>query len=356
MLVVIHSAVGGLEEYFGRGAIGGEERHAHAGRRMKLLPLKPEGLCQSGLEALNDTGRLHIELEVFEDDDELVTTEPRDGAEASYGFAGPGRSAEPFRDHLQEAIAYVMPIAIVHLFELIQVEEEDGETLFETRGPEYRLLELFHEEPSVGQAGQHIVVSEMIEAEGGLNLGGDIVLYPDKMGEIPVGVEDRGEIEFVPEQRTILAIIPQHDAGFTPGANGLPELGQRRLIGFGTLQEAAVAPIDFGRCIPGYPLKCRVDINERQVGGLCPAEGYSIGDGVEDSAGSTEIVDQGLISFSECAPYTLGLLQQFTNSIEGEGAIEYPGRAGAAFQGRRILITNQYLYRKLRGPELGLIG
>ena len=121
------------------------------------------------------------------------------------------------------------------------------------------------------------------ETEGllGLDFRGDVGLNADQVGDEAGFITDGGDGEAVPERGAVLAVVQQLDGDFALFADGAPEEVDGGGIGFGTLEESAVAAEDFGDGIAGEPLEAGIDVDERLVGQSGVGDGDAFGAGGE---------------------------------------------------------------------------
>lgn len=115
----------------------------------------------------------------------------------------------------------------------------------------------------------------------GFNLRGDVRLNADEVGDETGFIADGGDGKAVPERGAVLAVVEQLDGDFPLLADGAPEEVDGGGVGFGALEEAAVAAEDFGDGIAGEPLKAGVDVDERLVGQAGVGDGDAFGTGGE---------------------------------------------------------------------------
>ena len=122
---------------------------------------------------------------VVEDDRELVAAEPgRD-----VGVAKRGLDALA---HLhQQPVADQVATAVIDRLELVEIEIEHDERRAVAFEPRDRLLEVLGELGAVEQAGQGVVVGEIVDAPFGVLFGGDVRRRADIAGIAAEFVEGR---------------------------------------------------------------------------------------------------------------------------------------------------------------------
>ncbi len=127
-----------------------------------------------------------IRPDIFEQDRELVSSDPSDGVTGSKRLGDPGRGQD------QEAITHGVAEAVVHEFEPVDVQEEDGEgqgrvALVVPQG----VVQAVHEECPVGKPGQRIVERVVPQLTLRPPALGDIGQRPRHPRRLPVrGVAD----------------------------------------------------------------------------------------------------------------------------------------------------------------------
>ena len=98
-----------------------------------------------------------LEVDVGDEDEELVASEPGDDVGRPHGVA------EPVGHDAEELVAGRVAVAVVHKLEVVEVDEEHGDRQVAALGARDRLLEVLLEEEAVGQVGQRVVVGQMGE-------------------------------------------------------------------------------------------------------------------------------------------------------------------------------------------------
>ena len=137
--------------------------------------------------------RIHLGGNVLGEDGELVATQPRDGIDR------PHRSAEPLTDRGKEQVARRVPKAIVDCLEVIEVKEEDGQSLAvgDALKACYRVLQPIAEQRPVRQARERILE----------RLSSQLLLHGALVGDVAVRHRD------APNRRIVREILPKcHDS------------------------------------------------------------------------------------------------------------------------------------------------
>ena len=79
-------------------------------------------------------------------------------------------------------------------------------------------------------------------------------------------IVDRGNREFIPESCSILSAVEQLDGARLPKPDRITQAHDRRGIGIGTLEKAAVQANRIARFVAGDALEPRADVDDRIVG------------------------------------------------------------------------------------------
>ncbi len=120
---------------------------------------------EGNLEALQEAARRSLGpggIGVGQDEEELVAAEVGDGV------ALPDALQQLLGRHFQEAIAGLVPQGIVDLLEAVEIQQHDRQRFLVPPRPRQGLLQTVVEEKAVRQAGQGVVVGEIIESGLGL--------------------------------------------------------------------------------------------------------------------------------------------------------------------------------------------
>jgi hypothetical protein len=335
LLGEIHFGVGGFEQGFGGVAVFGEDGEADAGTGVKFGTEDVGGFSKLFGEAVHDGGELAVGAYFIEDDDKLIP------AEARNGFASSCDGAQTGCDYEEELIAGIVAEGIVDLFELVEIEEEDSDGALDATSSVDGLGELGHEESAVGEAGEGVVVGEMLKLVGGLNLAGHIILDANEVGDSSCVIANGGEVKLIPEERSILAVVAQNDAGVGAFREGPANLGNGGLVSIGALEESAISSADFGGGVAGHALEGGVDVGEGKVGIVGVGDGDAVTDGIEDASAVCEIVDHGEVPQGERPRHGGCLFEQGGSGLEAEGTFESEGgseseRGGVEAGGVRV--------------------
>ena len=182
-----------------------------------------------------------------------------------------------------------MAEAVVDVLEVVEIEVQDGECGVAAAGSFDGLAELDHEKATVAEAGEDVVVGAMFELLIESDLGGDVVLDADEVGDETVAIADGRHVEFVPEEGAIFAIVSEDGTDVGAFAERFADGHDFWLIEVVALEESAVATVDFCCRVAGHALEGRVDVGEGKVGEIGVGDGDSVADGVDDEATTLEI-------------------------------------------------------------------
>ncbi len=157
-LGVVHRRVGMLDERLGAAAVAREQRDAdrrrHRDRRALHLERRADGGEQLVRHLLHAGGR----GVAGEQHHELVAAEARDEV------AGAQRAGDAACHRLQQRIAGKVAERVVHALEVVEVDEQQRERGAARAGLRHQRLGLLDEGVAVRQAGERIVVREVVDA------------------------------------------------------------------------------------------------------------------------------------------------------------------------------------------------
>ena len=116
------------------------------------------GLAELVDQLLRHRGRFARLGNLLQQHAELVAADARDKVVAAHA------GAQPRGDHLEEPVSDVVPQAVVHLLEVVEIDEQHRHGLVVTPRVRHRLAGALVEHRPVGQPGQRVVVREKLEA------------------------------------------------------------------------------------------------------------------------------------------------------------------------------------------------
>jgi hypothetical protein len=94
---------------------------------------------------------VHLAADIGREDDELVTPDARDGVH------GPKSRGQLLGDPLQRSVSRGMPLGVVELLELVEVDEEDSDALAGALGVRKSLVDAVDQDGAVWQTGQRVM-------------------------------------------------------------------------------------------------------------------------------------------------------------------------------------------------------
>ena len=163
LLGAVHRVVG-FAQQLGRVGLVARDRDADARAHEQGLGVDLERLLQDRRDAIDRGVHLEVVLHVFDDDDELVTAEPRDRV----GRAQPVDHA--LRDLGEQTVAGVVTEAVVDELEPVEVEEEHGHRGLVAARALQRVGQAVVQQRAVRQSGQLVVVRAVLEVFAGAGL------------------------------------------------------------------------------------------------------------------------------------------------------------------------------------------
>ena len=131
-----------------------------------------------------------------EEHGKLVTAEPR------HRVAGPDHGLEPRSQDREHFVADAVPVLVVDLLELVEVDEDHRGTRLVLRADRDRVLELLVEEGAVGEPGERI----------------EQRLPPELLLQLALG----GDVEQVALQVERLAVVPEDDDAVVANPDDVP--------------------------------------------------------------------------------------------------------------------------------------
>ena len=134
------------------------------------------------------------------------------------------------------------------------------------------LRRLLDEPVPVEASGQLVGMRDPFEPRGRRDGLGHVAHEADVVRGPARRIADGFEVEIVPEQAAVLAIVPQPDSGRRAGRQSLAHRGDVRLQAVAPLQVPAVLADRLLPRITGHRLEGRVDVDEPRIGGAHVAD------------------------------------------------------------------------------------
>ncbi len=146
----VHREVGVPEQVVG-GFLPGGGRDPEAGRHVNFVVAEVEGGVHGLGQPLDQHRGPLVAPHVLDQDAELVPAEPR------HGVRGPTAGQEPLRRGDEQPVALGVAKAVVHLLEVVEVEEQHRDVPALPARERQRVADPVAEERAVGEPGQRVV-------------------------------------------------------------------------------------------------------------------------------------------------------------------------------------------------------
>ena len=164
----IHGSVGIAEEFFSGAAVLGKDTDSDAKSQIDLPATDLNGLGGVTNNLLTAALDVSYGVEIGHDNDEFVSPHARHAV----GFANGGEQALPHSR--EEAVADSVAKRVVDLFKEVDINEEHRDFLVMVLPSEDRLAETLLEQLAVGEAGQVIVMREVVDVIGATAVLGNV--------------------------------------------------------------------------------------------------------------------------------------------------------------------------------------
>lgn len=178
----IHGCVGIAEQLFSGGAVVGKDSDSDTNGQTDLPAADLNGLGGAVNDPFAAALNVPHRVKFGHHNDELVSTHASDGV----GFANGGEQALPHSR--EEDVTVGVAKRVVDLFEIVDVDEEDRNSLVLALRAEDRLAETLVEQSAIGEARQVIVMGEIVDVIGTAAVlgnvaagNGDSVAEPDDL-------------------------------------------------------------------------------------------------------------------------------------------------------------------------------
>ena len=150
-------SIGIAQQLFGAQRIAGKQADADTGIDEQLMTFDTKRLFERVENALGQRRGLHQLWTTFGQHRELIASESRQSD------AGTEQVLQPRSHGLEQSITDVVTEAVVDHLEVIQIEHQQGAAAFLDLRRGQRLFGAVAEQQAIGQIGQRIVVSEVLE-------------------------------------------------------------------------------------------------------------------------------------------------------------------------------------------------
>ena len=205
LLRVVHRGVGVLQERLRIVAVLGVHGVAEARTHQHLVAVDREGAHHVVQDLLRHAVGAAVALQVLEDDHELVARE------AHEQVALPKRAADPAREVLQELVAHAVAERVVHVLEVVEIQEKHRDAVPVALGARQRRGEPVGQQQPVGQPREAVVGGHELQALLGLDARGDVLREREDRDEAPFGVAQRRVVPLHPDHRAVLAVVAVED-------------------------------------------------------------------------------------------------------------------------------------------------
>lgn len=186
----IHGSVGIAEEFFSGAAVFWKDTDSDAKSQTDFLATDFNGLGGVTNNLLAAALDVLYGVEIRHHNDELVSAHARNAV----GFANGRKQALPHGR--EEDVADTVTKRVVDLFKEVDVNEEDRDSLLVVLSSENRLTETLLEQRAVGEAGEVVVMREVVDVIGATAVlsnvaagNGDSIAEPDDL-DIKPGAPD----------------------------------------------------------------------------------------------------------------------------------------------------------------------
>jgi hypothetical protein len=215
-LGLVERQVGELEQAGDVRAMLGVEAHPHGGAHREAVLLQHEGLAEGLQDALHAGIDILRRFHVLQQHDELVA------AQAGHGVGVAHHLLQPAGHGLQQRIAHRVAQAVVDVLEAVQVHEEHGQVAVAPLGARQGLAAAVHQQGAVGQAGQRVVIGQLVDAPGLGLLLGDVREDADVVADRALLVAHRGDA--LPDgDDAAVAVAVEHLAFPVPLSSSWPQ-------------------------------------------------------------------------------------------------------------------------------------
>ena len=155
-LGLVHGGISAAQQPLQIGGIVWIQGNADADAGVGLSPLDVEG----GVKFLQDTpgrdaDRL-LTVGTGQHNHELVPSQSGQGIGAANALR------EPPRHLLEKSVPELVPLGVVDVLEIVEIEEQNGNRLLRTVGQGQGFLQTIQKERTVGQAGECVIIGQLV--------------------------------------------------------------------------------------------------------------------------------------------------------------------------------------------------
>ncbi len=300
--------LGRLQQVLGVGAVLRMDADAQARAHVQELAVDRHRAGDLVEDASRERGQRVGIGELGDQHEELVT------AQAGEAAAPLQAARDALGHHLQQAVAGVLTEALVHPPEAVEVEQQHRGLALAGGGALHRLLQPLHEELAVGEAGEGIVVGQVVEPGLVLLLAADVAEHAHVVRGQAVGAAHRTQCQALGVDLAALAPVPHLADPRAARDQRVPHAGVEGGVVAAGFEHARIEPEHLGARMAGDALEGRV--------------------AVEDVAGEVGHHDAFVQALDDLAPDAqVGLAG--VQAVLGVAAGPAPARLGQAARQRR---------------------
>ena len=207
-LGLVHRQVGVLEQLLNTACLLAKERNAHAQRGVVAERVQRIGHVQRGHYMVGhqrgfSSGLVDVGAEAFQEHHKFVSAKTRH----RIGFTHTGPQAVCHL--LQKVVAGVVPQRVIKVLEVVQIDEQQRAMRLRTyrcqRGP----VQAVHQQPAVGQLGQHVVKRQPLDLAFCLLALCDVASHTLIAAQRTVGMKYRHTADRDPVHAAVWALTQQ---------------------------------------------------------------------------------------------------------------------------------------------------
>ena len=155
LLVHVHRGIGGAQEAILGGAVFRIESNAHTSRTMHDVSFRGKGFVKTALQPMTDLFNLSPVPHLGQKHGKLVATKPGQDIEGTQLVLHPGRY------FLEIQITDLVPVEVVHLLEVVEVDVNQSEDAGPLTNLLNGLIEGFFQRETVVDVGEQVELGAM---------------------------------------------------------------------------------------------------------------------------------------------------------------------------------------------------
>ena len=256
----VHGDIGIAQQNLAMVAIAREDGDPNTGGHKHLAPHQLHRACQRRLDFFCHLRHVVWLGQIGEHNDKFITPQ------TCHGIGLTHTGGQPFGNLFEQSITHQMARSVVNQFEVVQVQQHHPHHQAVALGPGNGLLDAVIEQVAVGKPGQAVVVGLVLQRGLVLNAVTDVVDDAHKVrGGRTREVAHRGNVQLVPKQGAVFAVVAQNGLALTLFSQGVTDFFQ---VGLGQIvahQKAPFQPHDLFGGVTGDALKSRVHVDDGMV-------------------------------------------------------------------------------------------